>query len=495
MKIVDKKINELIPYENNPRLNDEAVDYVANSIKEFGFKVPIVIDKNNVIVAGHTRLKASKKLGLDKVPCIIADDLNEEQIKAFRLADNKVSEKADWDFNMLDDELKDIDINMEQFGFDEVLEIEEQEIIEDEVPEVPEEPKAKYGDIYQLGRHFLMCGDSTSEEDVAKLMNGIKADMVFTDPPYGMKKENDGVANDNLNYDDLLEFNKKWIPITFNNLKDNGSWYCWGIDEPLMDIYSNILKPMAKQKKITFRNLITWDKDNGQGQLSSEFRMYPIADEKCLFVVCGDIKKDPRTIAKYNECFEPIRKWFEVEKNKSGLTTKQLTKIDSTRVTHYWAKNQTEFPIRKAYLKIQKYCFDNNINAFTEDYDVLRTKYEELKKIYNEHRKEFQSNFAYFDNTHDNMNNVWHFSKTSGEERESAGRHATPKPIALCTRAIKSSSRENENVLDVFGGSGSTLIACEQNNRNCYTMELEPKWVDVIIQRWENFTGKKAIKL
>ena len=159
MEIINKKIDELIPYEKNPRRNDEAVDYVANSIKEFGFKVPIVIDKNNVIVAGHTRLKASKKLKLKEVPCIIADDLTDEQIKAFRLADNKVGEIAEWDIDLLDTELDDIlNIDMSDFGFDLDLEDEEEkEIIEDEVPEVPEEPKAKLGDIYQLGSHRLMC--------------------------------------------------------------------------------------------------------------------------------------------------------------------------------------------------------------------------------------------------------------------------------------------------------------------------------------------------
>jgi site-specific DNA-methyltransferase (adenine-specific) len=158
MEIINKKIDELIPYEKNPRINDDAVKYVANSIKEFGFKVPIIIDKNNVIVAGHTRLKASKELGLTEVPCIIADDLNEEQIRAFRLADNKVSEKAEWDFNLLDAELEDIlDIDMNDFGFDLELEDEEEtEIIEDEVPDVPEEPKARIGDIYQLGR-WVIC--------------------------------------------------------------------------------------------------------------------------------------------------------------------------------------------------------------------------------------------------------------------------------------------------------------------------------------------------
>ena len=189
MEIVYKNISELQPYKNNPRNNNEAVEYVANSIKEFGFKVPIVLDKNNEIIAGHTRLKASIKLGLKEVPCIIADDLTEEQVKAFRLADNKVSEIAEWDFDLLEEELKDItDLNMGNFGFDlDLNNEEEKEIIEDDFDvdnNIPEKPKAKYGDIYQLGNHRLMCGDSTKEEDVNKLMNGQKANIVYTDPPY-----------------------------------------------------------------------------------------------------------------------------------------------------------------------------------------------------------------------------------------------------------------------------------------------------------------------
>ena len=249
MQIIDLQISEIKPYEKNPRNNKPAIDAVANSIKEFGFKVPIVIDKDNVIVCGHTRYAAAKKLKLKSVPCIMADDLTEEQIKAFRLADNKTAELAEWDFDLLNLELGDlVDFDMEQFGFDLSDTKEDIEIVEDEVPELDEEnePITKYGDIWQLGNHRLMCGDSTSKECVDKLMNGAKADMVFTDPPYGMKKENEGVLNDNLNFDDLLKFNKKWIPLTFEASKDNGSWYCWGIDEPLMDIYSNILKPMIK---------------------------------------------------------------------------------------------------------------------------------------------------------------------------------------------------------------------------------------------------------
>lgn len=484
MNIIYKKIDEVIPYEKNPRKNDEAVKYVAESIKEFGFKVPIIIDSNNVIIAGHTRLKASKKLGYKEVPCIIADDLTPEQIKAFRLADNKVSEMAEWDLDLLNEELENIiDINMEDFGFDLNLDFEDKEVEEDDFEvEVPEEPVAKLGDIWQLGNHRLMCGDSTDFLNYKLLMDGKKADLVFTDPPYGMKKEKDGVLNDNLNFDDLLEFNKKWIPHTFDILKDNGSWYCWGIDEPLMDIYAFILKPMIKQNKITFRNLITWDKGHGQGQLSSDFRMYPIADEKCLFIQMG-IQALILNADQYWERYEPIRSYLESEAKKVSLTAKKLKEICGVGMySHWFTKSQFVLIPKEHYIKLQEYYNGQGINdAFRREYDSLRREYDSLR--------------AYFDNTHDNQNNVWHFDRTSTQERELTGEHATPKPIALCSRAIKSSSRENEIVLDVFGGSGSTLIACEQLNRICYTMELDPKYCDVIIKRWETLTGEKAVLL
>ena len=193
MQIIEKSIESIIPYDKNPRFNDEAVKYVAESIKQFGFKVPIIIGQDNVIVAGHTRLKAAKELGYKTVPCIVADDLTPEQIKAFRLADNKVAEKAEWDFDLLGDELDDIlNIDMESFGFDFEIEEEEQEVQEDDYEaELPKEPKAKYGDIYQLGNHRLMCGDSTDKQNIEKLMNGTKADMILSDPPYGMFLDTD----------------------------------------------------------------------------------------------------------------------------------------------------------------------------------------------------------------------------------------------------------------------------------------------------------------
>lgn len=495
MEVIYKKVNELKPYERNARTHSkEQVDQIVKSIQEYGFTNPLLIDEKNNIIAGHGRLEASKKLNYIEVPCIVLKGLTEAQKRAYIIADNKMALNAGWNDELLKLELEDLkalDFDLELTGFttDELNDLlksdEDIAIVEDEAPEPPKEPKSKLGDVYQLGNHRLMCGDSTKIEDVEKLMNGVKADMVFTDPPYGMKKENDGVANDNLNYDDLLEFNKKWIPLTFEALKDNGSWYCWGIDEPLMDIYSNILKPMAKENKITFRNLITWDKGNGQGQLASEFRMYPIADEKCLFVMCG-VQGFNNNADNYFEGYEPIRKYLEQEAKKVELNDKKLKEICGVGMYGHWfTKSQWELMKEEYYLKLQNYYKGQ---AFKKEYQAFKKEYQEIKNKWYETR-------AYFDNTHDIMNNVWHFSKTSGEERESAGGHATPKPIALCSRAIKSSSREKDNVLDVFGGSGSTLIACEQLNRNCYMMELEPQWVDVIIERWESFTGKKAIKV
>lgn len=487
LKIEYMALEKLKPYEKNARKHQEAdLSTIKASISEFGMSDPIgVWGKDNIIVEGHGRYLACKELGIDNVPVIHLDHLTDEQRRAYALAHNKTAEMSEWDFDLLGGELADIlDIDMSDFGFDlSEDEEEETEIIDDEIPEEVE-PIAKQGDIWQLGRHRLMCGDSTSVTDVEKLMDGRKADLVFTDPPYGMKKENDGVANDNLNFDDLLDFNRQWIPLSFAMLKDNGSWYCWGIDEPLMDIYSNILKPMQKENKITFRNLITWDKGNGQGQMSEDFRMFPIADEKCLFVMCGVQNYGQQ----YWDKWDHIRNYMINEKNKAGLTTcKKINEIIGVSsagggmASHYFSPVGAQFtlPTKEVYEKIQNYCVENNIDAFKRDY-------EEIKRDWYETR-------AYFNNTHDNMNNVWHFDRTSVEEREGAGGHATPKPIALCGRAIKSSSRENENVLDVFGGSGSTLIACEQLNRSAYLMELEPKWCDVIIARWEKFTGQKAV--
>ena len=487
MKVESIDISHITPYKKNAKLHPrEQIEQIKKSIQMYGNNDPIAVwGEDNVIVEGHGRYTALCELGYKTADIIRLDHLTDEQRREYMLVHNQTTMNSGWDADLLAEELDDLDFDGFDFGFDldldGILE-DEKEIEEDEIPEKAE-PRCKLGDIWQLGEHRLICGDSTDSAVIDRLMDGVKADMVFTDPPYGMKKESEGVLNDNLNFDDLLDFNRQWIPLTFGALKDNGSWYCWGIDEPLMDIYSNILKPMAKENKITFRNLITWDKGNGQGQLSEDFRMYPIADEKCLFVMCGEQDmRFKRNLEEFNEMFEPIRKWFENERKKSGLSVEQISKIDSTRCSHYWAKVQFEFPTKEAYCKIQTYCVNNSINAFGKEYEEIKKEYEEIKK-------EFYKNRAYFDNTHDNQNNVWHFDRAGKDEREHTGGHATPKPIALCSRAIKSSSREGEIVLDCFGGSGSTLIACEQLNRRCYMCELDPHYCDVILQRYINFKG------
>ena len=501
--VQEVSLEKLRPYERNAKKHGPGqVEKLKASILEFGFLTPCLIDSDYNLIAGHGRVMAAKELGIPSVPCVFIEGLTEEQRRAYILADNRLSELGEWDMELVMGELAELDelgFDTELTGFDFQVEPEITDD-EDDVPEPPAEPKAKLGDLYQLGRHRLICGDSTDVNVIDRLMDGVKADMVFTDPPYGMKKESEGVLNDNLNFDDLLDFNRQWIPLTFGALKDNGSWYCWGIDEPLMDIYSNILKPMAKENKITFRNLITWDKGNGQGQLSEDFRMYPIADEKCLFVMMGKWAERgfglSQNVDNYFDGFEKVRT-FLVEQ-KGELTIHQIKDIlghsDKSR-DHWFTKSQWELINQNNYNRLKEYCKAKGIDAFRADYNDVLYLYEEQRRIYNGEQEIEKSKRPYFDNTHDNMNNVWHFDKTSQEERKNTGGHATPKPIALCSRAIKSSSREGEIVLDVFGGSGSTLIACEQLNRKCYMCELDPRYIDVIIERWENLTGEKAVLL
>ena len=198
MNIIEVPVDKLIPYENNPRIiSEEAVDVVAASIEAFDFQQPIVIDKNYVVIAGHTRLKAAKQLGLETVPCKIADELNDAEAAAYRLADNKTGEFSKWDFEKLPFETQKLEtFKMEQFGFEteSLNAMSDTEIVEDDYEaEIPEEPKAKLGDIYQLGNHRLICGDSTDPAVIDRLMDGVKADMVFTDPPYQLDTQGGGI--------------------------------------------------------------------------------------------------------------------------------------------------------------------------------------------------------------------------------------------------------------------------------------------------------------
>ena len=234
IEIIMMPVSSIRPYENNPRKNDNAVDKVAASIQEFGFKVPMILDKNGVIVAGHTRLKAALKLGLKEVPVILADDLTDEQVKAFRLADNKTAELADWDFEALEKELAEIsDIDMTSFGFDELLnDPADDEIEEVDVPDLPEEPTSKRGDIYALGAHRLICGDATILADVHRLMDEQLAALVVTDPPYNMNYVGAGgsrhkkkILNDHLPDQDFYRFIRAAYANYKNVMEDGASIY------------------------------------------------------------------------------------------------------------------------------------------------------------------------------------------------------------------------------------------------------------------------------
>ena len=504
MQVTELDINEIIPYVNNPRDNTAAIDAVASSIKAFGFNVPLVLDRDKIVVTGHTRLAAARKLGLKRVPCIIAEHLTEAQAKAYRLADNKVAELASWDAKLLTvelEELNELDMAMQAFGFEAQEKLNELKDVEEDAAPVPEvetatEPQTRPGDIYDLGGSRLMCGDSTRAEDVARLTEGVKVDLVFTDPPYGMGKEAEGILNDNLNYAKLLEFNKRWIPLSMDALKDNGSWYCWGTDEPLMDIYANIIKPLIAENKATFRNLITWDKGSAQGQNSEGYRMYPIGDEKCLFIMLG-VQGFNTNADNYFEGWEPVRNYLLESRLAMGWdvpTMKRIVGHSDISRDHWTGKSQFNLPTAEVYNTLKTEAERQRLEKGLTN-DAFKREYDDLKREYDDLKREYYSTRAYFNNTHDLMTNVWHFPRTSAEERELTGGHASPKPLALCARAIKSSSREGETVLDLFGGSGSTLIACEQLNRRCFTMELDPRYCDVIIKRWETLTGKKAVKL
>jgi len=376
-KLEWRSVSSLIPYARNSRTHsDEQIAQIAASIKEFGWTNPILVDGDNGIIAGHGRLSAARKLGHEEVPVIELKDLTETQRKAYIIADNRLALNAGWDNEMLTIELNDLladGFALDILGFDpkEIDALLEPEMVEgltgeDEAPPLPEEPKTKLGDIYQLGNHRLMCGDSTSVDAVQTLLQGQRADMVFTDPPYnvafnGRSGKFDVIKNDDLPEEQFSQFIQDWLQ-TFEAFRPNSYYICcnWAF----YGILQSALKPKA-----------------------------------CIV----------------------------------------------------WAKNV--FGLGRGY----------------------------------RHQHEFIMFDGLIDPDIKNESDLWNIAKDSKYV------HPTQKPVAISERAIKNSTKVNNIVLDYFGGSGSTLIACEKQNRHARLMELDPKYCDVIVKRWEDFTGKKAV--
>lgn len=402
MQIVNMSPGELTPYAKNAKKHpEEQVRYIANSIREFGFRQPIVVDKDNVVVIGHGRLLAAKEIGLEQVPVVRADDLTEAQINALRLADNKTNE-SEWDIGLLDAELAELelDFDMTDFGFDDiqggVSEAETETAAEDDFDiDAPVEPKAKLGDIYQLGQHRLMCGDSTDADAWARLMDGEKADMVFTDPPYGV-----AIGDKNA---------------TLNSVQPSGRC-CENIKNDTMteqDLYD-----MLKAAFINVRENCAED--------AVYFVTSPQGGSLCLMMMM--MMRD------------------------AGLPVRHVL---------MWKKNSATFSLGRL------------------DYDY---QHEPMFYTWTKNHHNFRNG--------ENRTSVWEYDKP-----RKCDLHPTMKPVELVANAIMDGTKEGMIVLDAFGGSGTTIIAAEQLNRKARMMELDPHYVDVIIARWENLTGEKAVLL
>jgi DNA modification methylase len=423
MEIELRNIDDIRPYEKNPRVNDQAVEAVAASLREYGFRQPIVIDADGVIIVGHTRWKAAKKLGLSKVPVHVAKDLKPEQVKAYRIADNQTNTLADWDYELLPIELKDLqaaDYNLDLLGFsaDELAKILDPDGTQgltdpDDVPAPPDEAITRPGDLWVLGNHRLLCGDSSKAQDVDRLLDGATIHLVNTDPPYNV-----GVAS-----------------------RSNNAIAATG-DRPI-----------------------------GQQGMDMAIRGRTHATDKKLRAKDRPLVND---FISDEEFARLLRAWF-------GNITRVL---EPGRGFYIWGGYSNIWNYPNA-LKESELYFSQMI-IWVKEHPVLT-------------RKDFMGNHEWCfygwkeGAAHKfygpaNITDVWSVKKVNPQLMI----HLTEKPVELAVRAIQYSSLQGENVLDLFGGSGSTLIAAEQTGCRGLLMEIDPLYCDVIVQRWEQFTGRKA---
>jgi site-specific DNA-methyltransferase (adenine-specific) len=400
LKIEYVSIGDLKPYERNAKLHPkEQVEQIKNSIKEFGFNDPVAVWKDSEIIEGHGRLLAAQELGLTEIPIIRLDSLTDQQRKAYMLAHNKLTMNSDFDMKILAEEIENIlDFDMSNFGFDVMFD--EDEVVEDDyTPEVPEEPKAKLGDIYQLGRHRLMCGDSTSQSDVQLLLNGELMDMVLTDPPYNVNYKGTAgtIINDNMKSSEFRQFLKKAFINIRTSLKNGCSFHIWYADSEGYNF-----RGACSDAGLTVRQQLIWVKNSATiGRQDFQHQYERVLSGLSL----DESAQEPQ------EGFSPcLYGW------KDGAA-------------HKWYKKRKE-------------------------------------------------------------RDVMFFDKPRASKE-----HPTMKPILLFDYEMQCNTKSGDSVLDLFGGSGTLIMAAEQNKRTAYVMEYDPKFVDVIIDRWEKFTGQKAVKL
>ena len=307
-------------------------------------------------------------------------------------------------------------------------------------------------------------------------MDGEKAVLVHADPPYGMGKEAEGVANDNLYREKLDAFQMAWWRACRPFVEDNGSAYVWGTAEDLWRLWYRGLKD---SERLTFRNEIVWKKGGAQGIASEAHRQYPTATERCLFFMLGE-QGFSTNADNYWEGWTPIVEYLESQRQRMGWSIKDTKRIaghSEVSGCHWFDKSQWSMPTRETYVAWQ--------NAARE-YDAFKREYDELRREYDELRREWYATRAYFDNTHDNMTDVWDFGRVIGDDRLG---HATPKPVELAIRAIKTSSPADSVILVPFGGTLPEIIACERLGRKCRAVEISPAYVAVAIQRWVDMTG------
>lgn len=418
MQIIDIAVKDIREYENNPRHNEKAIEAVRDSIASFGFRVPIVLDENHVIIAGHTRLRAAEALGMDKVPCIIANDLTPEKVRAYRLADNKTAELAEWDMEKLERELAELtafDVDMSAFGFDEqIFDIPASDDIniEETITETESaEPVTKSGDIWKLGDHRLICGDSTDAGTIAALMDGDTADLLITDPPYNVAYESeDGktIQNDDMSTAQFYEFLKAAFENAEAVLREGGAFYIWHADSE-----GSSFRRACDYAGLTIKQCLIWYKNAFVlGRQDYQWRHEP-----CLYG------------------------W------KQGAA-------------HYFIDDRTQSTVIKE-----------------KALEIDKLKKDELRDLLKQILGETETTVI------------------KEDKPQRSAEHPTMKPVKLFARLIVNSSERGDIVLDPFGGSGTTLIACEKQNRVCRMAELDPIYCDVIVKRWENLTGEKAVKL